>query len=237
MVQALLLDLDNTLLGNDMEVFLPAYLASLSKHVSHLFEQEPFIQRLLQATDAMMVNTDPATTNQEAFDAAFFPCLGRTREELEPVFEDFYATRFPELRSVTELRPESRTLVDWAFEQDLRIAVATNPMFPLTAIEQRLEWAGVPVDRYPYHLVTSYESMHATKPHTAYYQEMARRLGQQPEHCLMVGDEWHMDIQPAQSLGMQTYWITSPDIPPPVEDESLNGYGSLPDLVEWIKSY
>ena len=53
-------------------------------------------------------------------------------------------------------------------------------MFPHQAVEARLAWAGVPVTEYPYTLVTSYENMHAAKPHQAYYQEILAKIGCRP---------------------------------------------------------
>ncbi|HIE38114.1 MAG TPA: HAD family hydrolase [Anaerolineales bacterium] len=236
MIRAILMDLDNTLLENDMDRFVPAYLAALSEYMSGLFPPEIFVRHLMQATNAMLSNTDTSRTNMEAFDAAFFPALGRGRSEMEPLFDTFYATRFPQLRELTRPNPASRPLLEWAFAQGFQIAVATNPLFPRTAIEQRLAWAGVPVGEFPYHLVTSYEDMHATKPHPAYFLEIARRLGRRPEECLMVGDEWRLDIHPALGVGMQAYWIADPDELPPVESPTPAGVGRLSDFARWIQT-
>ncbi len=234
-IKALLLDLDNTLLRNDMATFVPAYLSALADFMADYFPPDMLITHLMRATRAMMNDTDPSRTNLEAFDRVFFPALGRTRRELEPVFERFYATRFPQLRSLTRSDPIARPLVAWAFEQGFRVAVATNPLFPRTAIEQRLEWAGVPSSEFPYHLITSYEDMHATKPHPAYYLEIAQRLDCRPEECLMVGDDWEMDILPALEIGMETYWIAQPEEEPRSEGRGPLGVGSLADFYHWIR--
>ncbi len=234
-IRALLLDLDNTLLRNDMDIFVPAYLATLSEYIADHFPKEGFIQLLMRATNEMLANTDPNRTNMEVFDAAFFPAIGRSRQELEPLFDEFYATRFPLLRSLTQPDPSARPLVEWAFVQGFQVAIATNPLFPRTAVEQRLEWAGVPVEEFPYDLVTTYEVMHAAKPHAAYYLEIANRLGRQVEECLMVGDDWRMDIQPALSVGMKAYWIAGPQQSPPTETAALLGIGSLAEFSRWVQ--
>jgi len=235
MIQALLLDLDNTLLKNDMERFVPAYLSALSEYMSELFSPDVFTRHLMRATNAMLSNTDTSHSNLEVFDAAFFPALGRTRAELGPLFDAFYATRFPQLRSLTRPNPAARPLLEWAFGQGFQITIATNPLFPRTAIEQRLEWAGVPVDEFPYHLITGYEDMHATKPHPAYFLEIAQRLGRRVEECLMVGDDWKMDIHPALAVGMQAYWIAASEQRPPAGKPVPAGQGSLSDFARWIR--
>ncbi len=234
MFKAILLDLDNTLLQNDMETFVPAYLSALAGFVAGHFPPETFVRHLLRATDAVVAHTDTALTNMQVFDAVFFPALGRSREEMEPLFDEFYATRFPQLRGLTRPIPTARPLVEWAFAQGWQVAIATNPLFPRTAVEQRLEWAGVAVAEFPYPLVTTYEEMHATKPHRAYYAEIACRLGRQPEECLMVGDEWEMDIAPAMAVGMAAYWVAASDARPPGLEDRLVGQGDLAGLLRWL---
>ncbi|MFB2351719.1 HAD family hydrolase, partial [Priestia megaterium] len=72
------------------------------------------------------------------------------------------------MQSVTQVRPEAVDFVDWAFAQGYTIAIATNPLFPRTAIEQRLAWAKLPVDKYPFKIVSSYEGFHFAKPNPAF---------------------------------------------------------------------
>lgn len=234
MTQALLIDLDNTLLQNDMDRFVPAYLSALSEYLSDLFPADTLIRHLMQATRAMLSNTDPSRTNREVFDAVFFPTLGRTRQELEPVFDAFYATRFPLLRSLTQPNPVARPLMEWAFATGFQIAIATNPLFPRTAVEQRLAWARVPVEEFPYHLIATYEDMHATKPHPAYFLEIAARLGRRVEECLVVGDDWELDIEPSLRLGMKAFWIADPLLKPPTEEVKPAGQGGLADFARWM---
>lgn len=235
MIRAILYDLDNTLLQNPMSQFIPAYLQALGEYMADRFAPEVFIHHLLKATEVMTRNTDPARSNAEAFDAAFFPALGASREELAPLFEDFYANRFPHLRRLTQPLPAARPLMEWTFAHGFQVVIATNPLFPLTAIAQRLEWAGVPASEFPYELITSYEVMHATKPHPAYYREIARRIGRAPEECLIVGDDWEGDIHPARSIGMAAYWIAAPDAVPPA-DPPPAGQGSLADFAQWVQA-
>ncbi len=236
MLKAILFDLDNTLLGNSMEAFIPAYFQALTRHAAHLIPPDRLIPELLRATQAMEANDGHGLTNEETFAAVFYPALGYEPGELKPLFEQFYAQEFPKLRPLTRTLPEARPLVEWAFERGLQVAIATNPLFPRMAIEQRLEWAGVPVTEFDYALVTSYEIMHATKAHPAYYRETCARLCRQPGECLMVGDDWERDIAPAASVGIPAYWIAEPGEAPPADDVTPVGQGTLTDLWKMVKS-
>ena len=93
-IRAILFDLDGTLLHNDMNVFLPHYFEMLAARVAHLVPTDEFMDRLMQASEIMMAN-DGRTTNESLFAASFYPLAGHSRQELEPVFLDFYANDYP----------------------------------------------------------------------------------------------------------------------------------------------
>jgi FMN phosphatase YigB (HAD superfamily) len=236
MVKALLLDLDGTLLENSMDIFVPAYLKALGAFLKDHIKPERLVAELLRATQVMAANDGGGATNEEVFAAAFYPAIGKDRASFEPVIRRFYAEEFPKLRALTRPAPEARTLVSWAFERGLQVAVATNPLFPRTAIEQRLQWAGVGVDDFPYALVTTYEIMRASKQNDAYYREILEGLGRAPEDCFMVGDDWAWDILPTTRMGMDAWWISDPAPEPPSPIPKLIGCGSLADLWERIRS-
>jgi len=83
--------------------------------------------------------------------------------------------------------------------------VATNPVFPEVAIRQRIEWAGL--GDVPFDWITTMENMRFTKPWPEYYLEVAERLQVPPEACGMIGNDWKQDIEPAEQVGMRTFWV------------------------------
>lgn len=233
MIQSLLLDLDDTLLGNEVDVFMHRYFGLLSAYAGQIFDTTTFLPQLMQATRAMIQDTNPALTNDQVFWLAFEELTGGRRVELEPFFQRFYETEFGQLKSSTTLRPAAATLVRSARERGLSVVVATNPLFPLIAIEQRLEWAGLPVSEFDFTLVTSYENMHAAKPQPAYYREILAAVGVEPGRALMVGDDWKNDIIPAAAAGLFTFWI-APDDATPQDTSLIAGQGSLDDLAQRV---
>ncbi len=232
-IQAILLDLDDTLLGNNTAEFMKRYFALLGEYARLLMDNATFLPHLIQATEATIRNTDPSMTNAEVFWDNFEALTGGRRSELEPFFSRFYESEFVRLQPSTLMRPAAAHLVRAAFERGLAVVIATNPLFPATAIEQRLVWAGVPVDAHPYALVTTYENMHAAKPQPAYYREILATIDCPPGRALMVGDDWKNDIAPAAALGLYTYWVAPTDVEPPAP-KLLNGQGSLDDLAALV---
>ncbi len=137
MIKAILFDLDDTLLANPMDAFIRAYFQALTQYMAHMIPPDRLIAELLRATRAMEANDGSGPTNEEAFDAVFYPALGYEKAVLQPIFENFYAEEFPKLRAMTHPIPEARPMVEWAFAHALQVVIATNPMFPRMAIEQR----------------------------------------------------------------------------------------------------
>lgn len=227
MISTLLIDLDDTLLDNNMRRFLPAYLKKLGEHFSNHASPDHIASQVMAGSLAMIQNMDPARTLHEIFAEYFYPILGASEEELRPNIEQFYSEVFPTLRSYTGQRESANQLVTAALEAGMEVVIATNPLFPLTAIEQRLAWAGVAVEAYDYALVSSYETFHFAKPHTAYYAEVLGRLGTPPHDAAMIGNDVSDDLIPAQTMGMAVFHIS----PSPTDFPG----GDLQDAISWLK--
>ena len=234
-IKTILFDLDDTLLGNDMETFLPAYFSLLGQYTTRYLNEEQFLPAVLKASEVVTHNIDPAITNRDVLWQEVERLTGLKHEGLEPLFDDFYRMEFNQLRPLTRFNPAAAELVHACFALGLKVVIATNPMFPLRAIEARLAWAGVPVIEFPYELVTSIENMHATKPHQAYYQEILQLVNGWPDETLMVGDDWIRDIEPAAELGLFSYWIQLPGTSPSIESLPT-AYGSLEGLLDRVRS-
>lgn len=235
MTITLLLDLDDTLLKNDIQQFMPAYLKLLSKQLATFFPPEKTIKELLAATEIMIRNNRPDRTLEETFDALFYPALGVEKFTLQPHIEDFYANRFPALRSVTSPRPEAARLVAYAMQKGHRLALATNPLFPATAIIQRLTWAGFPPDEFPFVLIPAYDSFHFAKPNPAFFTELLGQIGWPNDPVIMVGNDPDLDLKPAAQVGLATFLVTDNPTAAGPDGFKPDGAGTLDDLVAWLE--
>ena len=236
MLKAVLFDLDDTLLGNHMDTFIPRYFGLLGQHVEAYLPRDEFQKILMTATHVMAANTDRTMTNRDVFWQYFNEQTGLDTQEMETFFDAFYANQFLTLESIVTYRETAVSLVNLCLQKGYQVVVATNPMFPRLAIEARLAWAGLPVSAYDFDLVTTYENMHATKPHPVYYEEILAQIGVAAEAALMVGDDWENDIVPAASVGCSTYWLPmNGEIAPP-QDDVVSKYGSLDELFALVTS-
>ena len=230
MIKAILLDLDDTLLDNPTEVFVRAYLALLDAFLQRHLALADTRSAILAATDAVIHRQDPRTNNLETFYTALLARLPVERDTFQAAMDVFYREVYPQLAQDTRPHPGVRKLVEALIARGLQLVVATNPFFPQVAIEQRLAWAGVPVDEVPFALVTTMEIMHYTKPHPAYYEETLARIGVQADEAVMVGNNWQNDIHPAHQAGLHTFWVCMDGDTQSPDAALADGHGSLADF-------
>jgi FMN phosphatase YigB (HAD superfamily) len=233
-VTLLLFDLDGTLLGNEMNSFVPAYLQALAKRMSSVAAPDHLVKTLLSATRQMVENNDPEQTLEAKFDAAFYPQLGVNRQDVQRTIDAFYAEDFPKLRCLTQFKPEAKQVVQQIVQLGNQVAIATNPLFPRTAIFQRLSWAGLATDQVPFALVSSYETFHFAKPHAAFFAEFIAQLGWPKAPVVMVGDEAENDIHPARRMGFSVFWTNKDGVSTWDKESEIPPNGQLTDLIPWL---
>ncbi|MGE5462397.1 MAG: hypothetical protein ACM3PS_03525, partial [Syntrophothermus sp.] len=108
----LLLDLDDTLLDTHVDVFAPAYIQALVRHMAGRVSPDILLPALARGTGLMNQTDDPTHTLKEVFDASFFPELGVPRDGLDEVINDFYENVFPDLAPHTQQRAEAGPFVE-----------------------------------------------------------------------------------------------------------------------------
>lgn len=230
MLSAVLFDLDGTLLDIDLDSFLRNYFAVLGPVVAGVLGHDPGdttgLRAVMTATEHMS-DSHVGQTNRDAFNAEFERITGTDlgSPTLQATFDHFYAETFPQLRNGMGPRSGAQRAVGTALGLGLKVAIATNPIFPMSAVEERMRWAGI--DALPVHAVTTYENMHATKPHGAYYAQTAELLGVDPRQCLMVGDDRILDMA-AADVGMRTFYVGGGTTP------TCDWSGSLDELTDLL---
>ncbi len=237
MTLSLLLDLDDTLITNRADSFVLAYVRALGKHLMGRFNPDLLVKRLMLATQVVIENDRPDRTLEEVFDRAFYPSLNVQRADLQEAIDIFYAEVFPTLQPITSPRPEAVHLVEAAFNRGYQVAVATNPLFPRTAVYQRLGWAGLHPDRYPFQLISTYETFHFAKPNPAYFAEVLAQMGWPDGPAIMVGNDPENDALPAAKAGIHTYLLADGTNQAARGIEPPHGCGDLVDLLDWLSDF
>ena len=227
----ILFDLDGTLLPMDNELFIKTYFKSLAeKMMAYGYEPEKLIQSVWAGVKSMIVN-DTEKTNEEVFWDCFCQFWGEDARKDIGHFEEFYARDFVKVKAVcgfNELVPE---MIAKLKEKGYRIALATNPIFPEIATQQRIHWSGL--DPEDFELFTTYENCTRCKPYLGYYAEVAKKLNVKPEDCLMVGNDVKEDLI-AEKIGMKVFLLSDNVINKEGADVSGYPQGGFKELMEYL---
>lgn len=203
--QAVLFDLDGTLLPQDQDVFIQTYFGLLTKTMAKYgYDPQKLMKAVWAGTNDMVAN-DGADTNEAVFWKRFAGIFGESALKDVPLFDDFYRTAFQDVQAVCSVHPGVPALIKDLKACGYRLALASNPVFPRVATEARMRWAGVSPEDFE--VITTYENICFCKPNLRYYRCVAEKMHISPEQCLMVGNDVGDDM-PARDIGMGVFLVT-----------------------------
>ena len=233
MITTILFDLDGTLLPMDQDVFVGTYLKGLATTAApYGYEPSEFAKAVMLGTKAMVKN-DGKQTNEVAFWNALADIYGEKIKSQTHIFDEFYRTDFQKISEVCGNTPKAAEVTRIAKNLGFRVALATNPLFPIIATESRIKWTGL--DPKDFEVFTSFETSHFCKPNLEYYKEVCDTIGVSPKECLMVGNDVSEDMI-AKQLGMKVFLLTDYMINKENKDISSYSHGSFDELVAYIKT-
>jgi FMN phosphatase YigB (HAD superfamily) len=201
MLKAVLFDLDNTLIIYDEVEFFKVYFPMVADWFKDLISPDKFAEKLMQATIEMHGN-DGSVSNRQLFLTAFCKGTEWSSNDICTLFDSFYRQDWDRCRALVSVPACAREVLLDAERKKLKIVIATNPIWPLGAQLKRLSWAGL--DDIDVSLVTNIDNMSFCKPKLGYYRQVCSLIGEEPENCLMVGDDPAADMVAAK-IGMKTY--------------------------------
>jgi FMN phosphatase YigB (HAD superfamily) len=231
-INAILFDLDGTLLPMDQDLFANTYMKGLAMAAMAAgYEPRAFLEAVIAGTYAMIKN-DGSKTNEEVFWDTVTDIYGSKVKQDTHIFDEFYKTDFQKIQSVCGYTPKAKELVERIKAKGYRVVLATNPLFPAVATESRIRWAGLePSDFETY---TTFEYAHYCKPNLNYYKELLDKPQLTPEECLMVGNDASEDMV-AEQLGMKVFLLTDCLINKTNTDISAYPHGSYYELEAFVE--
>ncbi|NDJ35598.1 MAG: HAD family hydrolase, partial [Chloroflexi bacterium] len=206
MIKAVLLDLDDTLIRTDTVAFTQRYLEKLGHSLREELAAPPdVIPRLVALYKDIQATDNPGETLYERTVSGLAAITDSAPMSVEAAFARFYADVYPALCESIQVEPAAVPLLERLFAAGYQVVIATNPALPIEAIQQRMAAGCIPA--YPFALITSMQTMHFGKPDPAYYEEIRGLLDQRAAEMVMVGDDYHNDIQSAAAAGLHTYHL------------------------------
>ena len=203
MIQAILFDLEGTVMNLDPSDFMRNYIGILAPRFAHLLSPDKFSKQLLKSLETSQTDPKPGQTNMQTFYDDFSKATGHSYQTLRPIFEEFYESDFPALRCLVQAIPQGVKVVEYAIQQGFLTAVASNPTLPLSAMQEHVRWAGLTPEQFK--VIPALDNFHFLKPHLGFYSEVAESLGVKPDSCLLVSGRTQDLI--CRELGMKMFFV------------------------------
>ena len=203
-IDTLLFDLDGTLVPYWQDAYLSAYLKSVAAVFAAAGYDPKAAVKALMESCYVMIQNDGSRSNRDAFFTDFTARLGEGAAALEPALEAYYRTDFSAVKDVFCEQRDLKAMIAALRKKGYTLVVATNPLFPLCAIEERLSWVGLSPDDFDY--ITVYDNSRFCKPNIAYYEDLLKTLGREASRCMMIGNNIEEDMI-AGEIGVSTYLV------------------------------
>ena len=231
-ISTVLFDLDGTLLPMDQDEFVGAYFRLLVKKLApYGYEPKALVDGIWSGTMAMIAN-DGTRRNEDAFWNDFTHRFGKKALEDIPYFDEFYRTDFLQVQQVCGFREEAAQVIRLLKEKGITVILATNPIFPAIATENRIRWAGLEPSDFAFY--TTYENSRYCKPNPDYYRDILDKFRLKPEECLVVGNDVGEDMI-ARELGMEVFLLTDCMINKQNTDINQFRHGGFTELLQHLK--
>ncbi len=234
MLDAILFDLDGTLLPMDNDEFTKTYFGLLAKsaYAWGYTDSEGLIASIWAGVKSMVKN-DGTKSNYEAFWERFQKAIGRDCSKDVPKFDRFYENEFNLARAICGEAPLARAAVEAARRAAKHVILASNPLFPRVATENRMSWVGLSPDDFDW--ITDYSNSGFCKPNPEYYKDILKRFSLDPSRCLMIGNDVQEDMRAANSCGIDVFIVDDHIINRTGEEISCK-HGTYEEMVKFLDS-
>ncbi len=199
----ILLDMDGTLIGQPGKLFHNLFALGI------LFRMREFgslleLWRAAKKTKEILLSSHSFSSNEDAFFETLAQELHVSRKKVERFMSKFFDSEYPFICLFLHCEPDARKLINILHTTKRHVTLATNAVFGRKEIELRLKASDLFL--HDFDLVTSWDVMKISKPHTTFFSETLKKIGATPENTVMIGNDPYYDL-PAYELGIQTLLV------------------------------
>ncbi len=225
-------DLDGTLLPLDMKEFMSLYYEAIDESGFYGRICEKNGRQIFNTAVYAMLKNDGQATNSDVFYGHIERMAGVCADKLIPHIEGFYNNEYKRVRQC--VRPDERVpvIVDELKRKGFRLVIATNPLFPKIATDQRIEWAGLDTGDFEY--VSYYDNSGWCKPNYGFYREILKKLSLDASECYIIGNDVVEDMG-AVELGFKGFLLLD-NVIGDVERAPECERGSYSELLDFARS-
>ncbi len=231
-IKTVLFDLDGTLLNMGENKFEQEYLGRMVLFLEQRYpgKGKALVKAVGYGAEVMKTG-DGTRTNFDLFWEGFEKASGHSREVFEPVITEYYQTDYTHIGDGYVPDENMTEVVHVLQEKGYQLLVATTPVVPRIANDERVRWCGL--SDIPWLDITSFETYNYNKPNVNYFQQICDKHNLNPAECLMVGDSLAKDY-PATELGMDFFLILNADSPE-AEQNFTGRKGDRAALLQFVK--
>ncbi|MBR2989921.1 MAG: HAD family hydrolase [Solobacterium sp.] len=206
-MQAILFDLDGTLLPMDNDDFIRVYFGYLAKAAYGwgYTDSKHLVDSIWKGVYAMYGN-DGKRTNDLVFWDVFRKEMDRDLTGIEEHFSHFYLHEFDQAKEAVTPAPLAKEVIQAAHAKADKVILATNALFPMEAYVTRLSWIGLKIDDVDD--ITDYTRYSYCKPDPRYFKEILERHHLDAEECLVIGNDMDEDVMAAAGAGIRSFLVT-----------------------------
>lgn len=231
--RAVCFDLDGTLLPMDIDEFLGAYFKDIAAYVERDGRDVEVFRAGFGAGVKAMASNDGSRLNADAYWGAFFKYVGGDSGAWKAFLDTYYETEFGCIGEDVVANPSAARAVNALVEKGYPVVLTTQPLFPETAVRQRVRWAGL--DPRVFARITHYENSRSIKPKLRYYAEDLAACSLRGEDVLMVGNNTVDDLVFA-GLGADVFLATDYLLNPVGVNMSRVAHGSMEEFANWVET-
>jgi len=204
-LDAILFDLDGTLLRVQMTEFIPRYVEGLASYFTSYAKPKKFTRVMLGAIRGLLRDEgDGRQTNQQRVFSVLQQHLAIPQQAAYEAFQSYAAEQLDCLQELVQPIPLARQILLECQQRGIKLVLATNPVFPDFMIRARLRWGQL--EDIPFSHLTSSENSCYCKPQSGYFREIVQQLQLAPENCMMVGNDTLQDLS-AAAVGIETFLV------------------------------
>lgn len=198
-----LIDMDGTLIGQPGALFHNLFAIFAFWRLSKLGSFGDLL-RAFRKTQATLLSNHNFASNEDAFFETLATEMKVARSKVETFSKNFFDSDYPFICLFLHSEPHARRLLDYMHAAKFHVTLATNAVFGRREIELRLKASDLYL--HDFDLVTSWDVMKSTKPHSDFFTTTLKMVGGAAENTAMIGNDPYYDL-PAHKVGISTLLV------------------------------